>query len=36
MEREFGGFRRLFARFLHDPPSVEWGKIEKLPEGAVS
>ncbi|EFX67955.1 hypothetical protein DAPPUDRAFT_218498 [Daphnia pulex] len=35
-EREFGGFRRLFVRFLLDPTSsVQWEKIEKLPDGAV-
>lgn len=37
MERELSGFKRLFSRFLHDATSsVEWEKIEKLPEGAVS
>lgn len=37
IEREFGGFRRLFVRFLLDPASsVQWEKIEKLPDGAVS
>ena len=36
MERELSGFKRLFSRFLHDATSsVEWEKIEKLPEGAV-
>ena len=36
-ERELAGFSRLFARFLSERgPSVEWDRIEKLPEGAVS
>jgi len=35
-EREFLGFRKLFVRFLRDPTSsVQWDKIEKLPDGAV-
>jgi len=35
-EREFLGFRKLFVRFLLDPTSsVQWDKIEKLPDGAV-
>ncbi|XP_052127304.1 UTP--glucose-1-phosphate uridylyltransferase isoform X1 [Frankliniella occidentalis] len=34
--KELGGFSRLFARFLKEKgPSVEWDKIQKLPEGAV-
>ncbi|XP_054271872.1 UTP--glucose-1-phosphate uridylyltransferase isoform X3 [Macrosteles quadrilineatus] len=35
-QKEFDGFRRLFDRFLRETgPSIDWGKIEKLPEGAV-
>lgn len=37
-QREFEGFRRLFYRFLLADPSssIEWDRIEKLPDGAVS
>ena len=36
-EQEFRGFKKLFLRFLSDPASsVEWDKIQKLPEGSVS
>lgn len=35
-EQEFRGFKKLFLRFLSDPASsVQWDKIQKLPEGAV-
>lgn len=36
IRREFEGFQKLFARFLQDTgPSVQWDKIEPLPEAAV-
>jgi UTP--glucose-1-phosphate uridylyltransferase len=35
-EKDFKGFRKLFVRFLLDPTSsVQWDKIQKLPDGAV-
>jgi len=35
-EKEFDGFQRIFNKFLQGAgTSVEWDKIEKLPEGAV-
>lgn len=35
-KQEMKGFASLFGRFLaEDGPSVEWNKIEKLPDGAV-
>lgn len=34
---EFDGFTRLFDRYLRESgPSVDWDKIQLLPEGAVS
>jgi len=31
------GFSRLFERFLNETgPSIDWEKIERLPEGSVS
>lgn len=36
VEKEFDGFQKLFTRFLQDiGPSVNWEKIEPLPETAV-
>lgn len=36
IEKDLDGFARLFDRFLQEEgPSVEWNKIEKLPENAV-
>lgn len=36
IEKDLNGFSRLFDRFLQEEgPSVEWNKIEKLPENAV-
>lgn len=33
---EFAGFERLFNRFLQEEgPSLEWERIQKLPEGSV-
>ncbi|GLV40548.1 UDP-glucose pyrophosphorylase [Carabus blaptoides fortunei] len=35
-KNEFGGFAALFERFLQEEgPSVDWEKIEKLPDDAV-
>ncbi|XP_042886669.1 UTP--glucose-1-phosphate uridylyltransferase-like [Penaeus japonicus] len=35
-EKDFEGFEKLFGRFINESgPSVEWSKIEKLPEGSV-
>ena len=37
VEQEFQGFQRLFERFLLDQGStINWERIEKLPENAVS
>lgn len=37
VEKELGGFAQLFHRFLQEEgPSVDWERIEKLPENAVS
>lgn len=37
VEKELNGFAQLFHRFLQDEgPSVDWQRIEKLPENAVS
>jgi UTP--glucose-1-phosphate uridylyltransferase len=36
IQKEMSGFASLFDRFLQeDGPSVEWDKIQKLPEEAV-
>ncbi|XP_037962685.1 UTP--glucose-1-phosphate uridylyltransferase isoform X3 [Plutella xylostella] len=36
VEKEYRGFKNLFARFLAEQgPSVDWDKIQRLPEGAV-
>jgi UTP--glucose-1-phosphate uridylyltransferase len=36
VEKEFEGFKRIFNKFLQSSKtSVEWAKIDKLPEGAV-
>lgn len=36
IKKEFSGFATLFERFLQEEgPSVDWDKIEKLPEDAV-
>lgn len=36
MEKEFEGFKGIFNKFLQSSKtSVDWPKIEKLPEGAV-
>ncbi|KAG8229987.1 hypothetical protein J437_LFUL008565, partial [Ladona fulva] len=36
IKKEFNGFCELFARFLQEEgPSVDWERIEKLPEDAV-
>jgi UTP--glucose-1-phosphate uridylyltransferase len=36
VRKEFDGYERLFSRFLQETgPSVDWEKIELLPEGAV-
>lgn len=36
IEQEFQGFQRLFERFLLDQgPTINWDRIEKLPENAV-
>jgi UTP--glucose-1-phosphate uridylyltransferase len=37
VEKDFEGFKRLFGKFVNETgPSVNWDKIERLPEGAVS
>jgi UTP--glucose-1-phosphate uridylyltransferase len=37
VEKELSGFAQLFHRFLQEEgPSVDWERIEKLPENAVS
>lgn len=37
IKKQYDGFARLFERFLQEEgPSVDWSRIEKLPEGAVS
>ena len=36
-KREFDGFLQLFGKFVSEPgPSINWGKIEKLPPHSVS
>lgn len=36
-QKEFEGFEKLFGRFINETgPSVEWDKIQRLPDGAVS
>jgi len=36
IKKQYDGFARLFERFLQEEgPSVDWNRIEKLPEGAV-
>lgn len=36
-KQELDGFKRLFERYLRETgPSVDWDKIERLPEGSVS
>lgn len=36
VQKEFEGFAQLFERFLAETgPSVDWSKIQKLPEDAV-
>lgn len=36
-QKELEGFERLFGRFINETgPSVEWDRIQKLPDGAVS
>lgn len=36
VEKEFEGFKGIFTKFLQSSKtSVDWAKIEKLPEGAV-
>jgi UTP--glucose-1-phosphate uridylyltransferase len=32
---EFSGFRQLYGRYLRARPTVDWSKIQKLPENAV-
>ncbi|KAK4316812.1 hypothetical protein Pmani_012066 [Petrolisthes manimaculis] len=35
-QKEFEGFEKLFGRFINESgPSVEWDKIQRLPDGAV-
>ena len=34
-EREFGGFRALFSRFLQVKPTIDWSKIQPLPKDAI-
>lgn len=35
-ERDFEAFEKLFGRFINEAgPSVDWTKIERLPEGSV-
>ena len=38
IDKEFGGFQRLFAKFLaaDSGTAIEWERIEKLPKDAVS
>jgi len=37
LQKEYNGFSRLFERFLQEEgPSVDWDRIEKLPQDAVS
>lgn len=37
IELQNDGFKRLFERFLEeDGPSLNWDKIQRLPEGAVT
>jgi UTP--glucose-1-phosphate uridylyltransferase len=36
VEKEFEGFKGIFNKFLQtSKTSVDWAKIEKLPQGAV-
>ena len=36
LSKELDGFSRLFDRFLNEKgPSIDWDRIEPLPEGAV-
>ena len=36
VETNFDGFKRLFGKFINSSgPSVQWEKIEKLPQDAV-
>lgn len=36
-QKEFEGFEKLFGRFINESgPSVEWDKIQRLHDGAVS
>lgn len=36
VEKDFDGFKRLFGKFVNETgPSVNWDKIERLPEGAI-
>jgi len=36
VEQEFDGFKRLFAKLINETgPSVNWEKIEKLPQGSI-
>nr|XP_053636535.1 UTP--glucose-1-phosphate uridylyltransferase-like [Cherax quadricarinatus] len=36
IQKDFEGYEKLFGRFINETgPSVEWEKIQKLPEGAV-
>ena len=37
VQLDFDGFEKLFSRFINESgPSVEWDRIQKLPEAAVS
>ena len=38
VDRDFDGFKRLFAKYLSGDAKagIEWSKIEPLPDGAVS
>ena len=36
-QREFDEFLKLFGKFVSEPgPSINWDKIEKLPQDSVS
>lgn len=36
VEKDFDGFKRLFGKFVNESgPSVNWDKIERLPQGAI-
>lgn len=37
VQQDFDGFEKLFGRFINESgPSVEWDRIQRLPDSAVS